>query len=348
MAYDAARARPAGARSRCGCATSSRRPAGDAARGLGARATPFILETTLGRALFNEALPEDYPFVDERGRQEAALGDRQRPRRALPEGRRSPRRWTPSRRPASTGRPGPGVTISIEDVVTPPHKAEILERLRGPGREGPEPVRARPDHRRRAPPGAHRDLDPGHQRGRRREMEANFPQDQPGLHDGQLRRPRKHDAGPADRRHAWPGGQPEGRDHPAADQVQLPRGPVRARVLHLDPRRPQGSGGHRAADRRLRLPHPSAGRRLAGRDHPRGGLRHRPRPGRCRSRPRRADGTLRQADDVETHASTRGRWPRTSSSARRSSPPPAPTLGDRSIDALVAAGASTRSGSAAC
>jgi DNA-directed RNA polymerase subunit beta' len=26
---------------------------------------PFILETTLGRALFNEALPVDYPFVNE-------------------------------------------------------------------------------------------------------------------------------------------------------------------------------------------------------------------------------------------------------------------------------------------
>ena len=45
-------------------------------------------------------------------------------------------------------------------------RPEILEALRGQGRQGPEPVRARPDHRRRAPPGAHRDLDPGHQRGR--------------------------------------------------------------------------------------------------------------------------------------------------------------------------------------
>ena len=59
-----------------------------------------------------------------------------------------------------------GVTISIEDVVTPPDKAEILERYETRGREGREPVRARPDHRRRAPSGAHRDLDQGHQRGR--------------------------------------------------------------------------------------------------------------------------------------------------------------------------------------
>ena len=170
-----------------------------------------------------------------------------------------------------------GVTIAIEDVVTPEAKQADPRAPRGPGREGPEPVRARPDHRRRAPSGAHRDLDRGDQRGRRRDG-GDLPEDQPDLHDGQLRCPRKHDAGPADRRHAWSGGQPEGRDHPAPDQDELPRGPVRARVLHLDPRCPQGSGRHRAADRRLRLPHPSAGRRLAGRHHPRGGLRHRARP----------------------------------------------------------------------
>ena len=43
------------------------------------------------------------------------------------------------------------------------------------------------------------------------------------------------------------------------DSLQLPRGPHRARILHLDPRRPQGSGRHRAQDRRLRLHDPQAG-----------------------------------------------------------------------------------------
>ena len=62
---------------------------------------PIPLETTLGRALFNEALPTDYPFVDKPSRQEGALGDRQRPRRALPEGpgRRDPRRAEGGRLP---------------------------------------------------------------------------------------------------------------------------------------------------------------------------------------------------------------------------------------------------------
>ena len=114
-----------------------------------------------------------------------------------------------------------GVTIAIDDVVTPPRKAEILDRYEKDAEK----------------------IEKQYQRGvitddeRRqelieiwtkatsevaKEMEANFPKDEPGLDDGQLRRPRKHDADPPDRRHAWSGGQPQGRDHPAADQVQLP------------------------------------------------------------------------------------------------------------------------------
>src|SRR3712207_8934959 len=45
----------------------------------------------------------------------------------------------------------------------------------------------------------------------------------PILHDGQLGRPRVVQADPPARRHARPHGQPEGRDHRAADQVQLHR-----------------------------------------------------------------------------------------------------------------------------
>ena len=114
-------------------------------------------------------------------------------------------------------------------------------------------------------------------------MEAQFTRAQPDLHDGLLGSAREHHADPADRRHAWPGGQPEGRDHPAADQGELPRGHVRARVLHLDARRPEGPGRHRAPDGRLRVPDAPSGRRRAGGHHPRGGLRDRPRS-RCTSR----------------------------------------------------------------
>ena len=58
--------------------------------------------------------------------------------------------------------------------------------------------------------------------------------------------------------------QPARRDDPAPDQVLVPRGPVGARVLHLDPRHPQGPGRHRAAHRRLGLPHAPPGRRRPG------------------------------------------------------------------------------------
>ena len=227
---------------------------------------PYLLETTLGRALFNEALPVDYPFVEaevDKKRLSAIVNDlaERYPKvqvaatldalkaSGLPLGDAGRRHDLDRRRrhPAAQGRDP--------------------QRLRDQGREGPEPVREGPDHRRRASPGAHRDLDPGHDRGRPGDG-AQLPAAQPGLDDGPLGRPRKHDAGPPDRGHAWSRRQPQGRDHPAADQGQLPRGPVRARVLHLDARRPQGSGRHRAANGRLRLPHPSPRRRVAGRHHP--------------------------------------------------------------------------------
>ena len=102
------------------------------------------------------------PVRRHRGRQEGARRRSSTTSPSATRRSRSPRRSTRSRRPASTGRPAPASTISIEDVVTPPSKAEILERYEDRGREGPEPVRARPHHRRRAPSGAHRDLDPGH------------------------------------------------------------------------------------------------------------------------------------------------------------------------------------------
>ena len=47
----------------------------------------LLFDTTLGRYLFNEALPVDYPYENGDRRQEAPVDDRQRPRRALPEGR---------------------------------------------------------------------------------------------------------------------------------------------------------------------------------------------------------------------------------------------------------------------
>src|SRR2546426_558014 len=84
---------------------------------------------------------------------------------------------------------------------------------------------------------------------------------------------RLHDAQATEEAHRW-----HRRDHREPDQVEFPRRPVGARVLHLDPRRAQGSGGHGIEDRRCGLLDAPPGGRGAGRQHHRGRLWHHPRP----------------------------------------------------------------------
>ena len=82
-------------------------------------------------------------------------------------------------------------------------------------------------------------------------------------------------ADPPARRHARPDGQAGRLDHRDADHGELPRRPERPAVLHLDARRPQGSGRHGVEDRELRLPDASSRRRGAGPRGHRSRLRHR-------------------------------------------------------------------------
>ncbi|MDP9496335.1 MAG: DNA-directed RNA polymerase subunit beta' [Actinomycetota bacterium] len=88
------------------------------------------LRTTLGRALFNETLPEDYPFVD------VAVTKRELGSIVNDLAERYPKVQVAATLDAlkETGfhwATRSGVTISIEDVVTPSGKAEILERYEG-------------------------------------------------------------------------------------------------------------------------------------------------------------------------------------------------------------------------
>ena len=86
---------------------------------------PFILQTTLGRATFNEALPVDFPYVDYQVDKKALgglvnqLADRY-PKvdvaATLDALKELGFHWATRA----------GVTISIDDVVTPPQKAELL------------------------------------------------------------------------------------------------------------------------------------------------------------------------------------------------------------------------------
>ena len=164
-----------------------------------------------------------------------------------------------------------GITISKNDVVTPPDKEQILERYEGEVAE------------------IHEQYDPGlitmeerHEKvvdkwqagqAKRSRRDGGEPrQAEPDLHDGQLGSARLVHADPAARRDAGTDGQPEGGDHRAPDQGELHGRPDGARVLHLDSRRPQGPRGHGAANRGLGLPHAPARRRRTGRDRADRGL----------------------------------------------------------------------------
>ena len=87
---------------------------------------PWLAETTLGRVLFNDLLPEDYPFINEpmpKKRQAAIVNDlaERYPMvtvaRTLDKLKDAGFHWATRS----------GVTIAISDVVVPPNKKEILE-----------------------------------------------------------------------------------------------------------------------------------------------------------------------------------------------------------------------------
>ena len=191
-------------------------PAGQEARPDGT----LLLETTLGRALFNEALPADYPFVD------TEVGSKRLGTIVNDLAERYPKvevavtldklkdlgfHWATRS----------GVTVSISDVQTPPTKKLILagyeakavkvDKLYERGQVTEEERRQELDP----------DLDGRDRRADRRHGGQLHPRE-PHLHDGSLGRTREHDPDASDRGHARPGGEPQGRDHPDPDQVELP------------------------------------------------------------------------------------------------------------------------------
>ena len=232
---------------------------GDAAR-TRAEATPRATATACRSSrrrsdgcIFNQAFP-----ATRRVRRPAAPEERRRPARrrlratatTAAAGRADPRQPEEPRLPLrDAGRCDDRRSRTSRRRRTRPRSSTGT---RSEADEGREPVPQGHHHRRRAAPGADRRSGPRRPTRSRTRWRPSSAKTQPDLHDGRLGSPREHHADPPDRRHARPGGQPEGRDHPAADQVELPRGPVGARVLHLDARRSQGPGRHRAADRRLR------------------------------------------------------------------------------------------------
>ena len=174
-----------------------------------------------------------------------------------------------------------GLSFATDDLKTPESKDDDPQRDREGSRQGGQALPPRDHHRAGAVQQGPRRLDArpraDHHRDdgaapQRRPQRPGLPE--PDLPDGRLGRPRRRRADPPARRHARPDGQALGQDHRDADQGQLPRRPQRARVLQLDPRRPQGPGRHGLEDGRLGLPDPQARRRGPERRHHDGGLRH--------------------------------------------------------------------------
>ncbi|HEY9439372.1 MAG TPA: DNA-directed RNA polymerase subunit beta', partial [Streptomyces sp.] len=87
---------------------------------------PYLLETTLGRALFNETLPADYPYVEavaDKGKLSAIVNDlaERYPKvevaATLDRVKDAGFHWATRS----------GVTIALSDVLTPPNKRTIIE-----------------------------------------------------------------------------------------------------------------------------------------------------------------------------------------------------------------------------
>ena len=146
--------------------TDVRSAEGEPTRGLRA-GRPRIVETTLGRALFNETLPADYPYVEAVADKGKISLDRQRPRRALPEGG-----GRGGARPHQGRRLLLGHPLRCDGgAERHPHAAEQGRRSWPATRS--RPPRSRPSSRRVSRPTLERrqelieDLDRGDQRGRR-------------------------------------------------------------------------------------------------------------------------------------------------------------------------------------
>ena len=87
---------------------------------------PWLADTTLGRVLFNELLPEDYPFVNEQlpKKKQAAIINDLAERYSMTEVAMTLDRLKDAGFHWATRS---GVTIAIDDVVVPPRKQEILD-----------------------------------------------------------------------------------------------------------------------------------------------------------------------------------------------------------------------------
>ena len=174
------------------------------------RTVSLSYETTPGRVFFNEALPEGFAFVND------VVGKRNIPIGVIVEELSA--NYPKNVVAASLDRikalgfrfaAQSGLTISINDVQTPPDKAAILDRYEKEAEKAETQFKRgiiTDDERRQKEieiwTSANSEVGPGHG------GPAGHHRLQPARHDGGLRCPRELAADPPDRRHEGPGVQP--------------------------------------------------------------------------------------------------------------------------------------------
>ncbi len=150
------------------------------------------IETTPGRIIFNTALPDDFPFVNDIvGKRAHTIGSivevlaSDYPRVAVADSLDKIKELCFRYATQS------GLTISMEDVKVPASKAAIIDRHEAEAEKAESPVQAGHHHRRRAAPEGDRDLDDGQLRsGQGHGGDPAQDPLQPAGHDGRLGRPR--------------------------------------------------------------------------------------------------------------------------------------------------------------
>ena len=186
-----------------------------------------IINTTVGRVIFNTSLPAVMPFVNgllkKKGLQQVVQYCH------LHFGLEKTVEMLDSLKHLGfTYATRSGLSIGIDDLIIPSEKARAGRRRPRRGDQGRRAVSRRRDHQRRALQQGHRRVVGRHREDRRRDVRRDGgprsvrAQLQPGLHHGRLGRPRLEAADPAAGRHARPDGQAVGRDHRDADHLELP------------------------------------------------------------------------------------------------------------------------------
>ena len=250
-----------------------------------------FVNTTVGRAILNDHLPEGMPFINGLLKKKGigALVNYGYLRFGL---ETTVKMLDEVKEFGFKYATRAGLSIGIDDMVIPDSKKTLGQGRREAGGCRATAVSRRRHHQRRALQQGHRNLVGHHGKSCRRDVRTDAAARQGRLHQsdlrhGRFRRSRIETADSPALRHARSDGQAFRRNHRVTHHGELPRRADGAGILRIDPRRPQGTGRHGAQDGRFRLPDSPPGRRGAGRHHQRIRLRHRGwhlRPGYRRSR----------------------------------------------------------------